>query len=84
MYYWMILYLGGYNVGGLYYYAGSKLNIEWTNQHSCGDNTNCEVVIQYMCDDKLRDGTTTTSNKVNNEDCYNNDCETDTRYGMHE
>lgn len=27
--------------------------IEWTNQHGCGLNskTNCEIVIQYMCED---------------------------------
>ncbi len=52
---------GGYNVGSLYYYAGSVLPLEWTNQHSCADpNSNCEIVIQYMCDSKLRDGTSTT------------------------
>ena len=51
---------GGYNVGSLYYYAGSILPIEWTNQHSCGDpNNNCEIVFQYMCDDNLRDGAST-------------------------
>jgi hypothetical protein len=29
------------------------LPIEWTNQHGCGANskTNCEIVIQYMCED---------------------------------
>ncbi len=31
-----------------------------TAQHSCGNpNNNCNVIIQYMCDDLLRDGTTT-------------------------
>lgn len=51
---------GGYNVGSLYYYEGSELPIEWTNQHSCGEqNAHCELVVQYMCDDQLRDGSTT-------------------------
>lgn len=51
---------GGYNVGSLYYYAGSVLPFEWTNQHSCGDpNNHCNIVYQYMCDSRLRDGATT-------------------------
>ena len=51
---------GGYNVGSLYYYEGSILSIEWTNQHSCGDQNNyCDQILQYMCDDRLRDGATT-------------------------
>ena len=51
---------GGYNVGNMRYYAGSKLPIQWTNQHSCNDpNNNCEIIIQYMCGDNLRDGTIT-------------------------
>ena len=53
----------------MYYYEGSYLPIEWTNQHGCGQNskTNCEIVLQYGCDATLaangmpglRDGTTT-------------------------
>ena len=51
---------GGYNVGSLYYYTGSILSLEWTNQHSCGDpNNHCEQILQYMCDDNVRDGTST-------------------------
>jgi len=36
-----------------YFYEGSILAIEWTNQHGCGTNSkvNCEVVLQYMCSD---------------------------------
>jgi len=52
---------GGYNVGGLSYYEGSELTVEWTNQHSCGgSNNNCELILQYMCDDRLRNGITET------------------------
>lgn len=47
---------GGYNVGGMYYYAGSTLAVEWTNQHSCNDpNNHCNIVLQYMCGDNVRD-----------------------------
>jgi len=37
----------------LYFYEGSVVPIEWTNQHGCGQNSkvNCEIVIQYMCSD---------------------------------
>jgi hypothetical protein len=39
----------------LYYYSGSVLPIEWTNQHGCGGNSKvqCEIVIQYACEDTL-------------------------------
>eukprot|EP01089_Gocevia_fonbrunei_P018809 TRINITY_DN6465_c0_g5_i1.p1 TRINITY_DN6465_c0_g5~~TRINITY_DN6465_c0_g5_i1.p1 ORF type:complete len:635 (-),score=154.30 TRINITY_DN6465_c0_g5_i1:77-1981(-) len=45
---------GGYCWGPpLYFYGGSRLSIEWTNQHGCGNpNVNCEIVIQYMCENK--------------------------------
>lgn len=30
--------------------AATYLNIEWTNQHGCGDgDLNCQIVLQYMC-----------------------------------
>jgi hypothetical protein len=37
----------------MYFYEGSYLPIEWTNQHGCGRNSkaNCEIVLQYMCED---------------------------------
>lgn len=52
---------GGYNVGSEYFYVGSELGIEWTNQHSCGEvNNHCEIIVQYMCDSRIRDGARTT------------------------
>jgi hypothetical protein len=51
---------GGYPVApALYYYVGSLLTLEWTNQHSCGSNgkVQCEVVWQYSCSDEYKDGT---------------------------
>ncbi|XP_052782188.1 protein DD3-3-like [Mya arenaria] len=54
--------------------GGSQLTLEWTNQHGCGGNEdsdpqkqNCNLVIQYMCEDtfdsslktQLRDGVNT-------------------------
>lgn len=51
------------------------------NQHSCGDeNNNCQVVIQYMCDDNLKDGTTTDTPPVTCTD----DCDTNEKFGHHE
>mmetsp|Transcript_10059 Transcript_10059/g.10870 ORF Transcript_10059/g.10870 Transcript_10059/m.10870 type:complete len:992 (-) Transcript_10059:478-3453(-) len=39
----------------MYYYSGSVLPIEWTNQHGCGGNSkiSCEIVLQYACEDTL-------------------------------
>eukprot|EP00602_Paraphysomonas_sp_CaronLab_P010448 CAMPEP_0185024140 /NCGR_PEP_ID=MMETSP1103-20130426/7090_1 /TAXON_ID=36769 /ORGANISM="Paraphysomonas bandaiensis, Strain Caron Lab Isolate" /LENGTH=920 /DNA_ID=CAMNT_0027557021 /DNA_START=162 /DNA_END=2924 /DNA_ORIENTATION=+ len=39
----------------LYYYEGSILPIEWTNQHGCGSNSkvSCEIILQYACEDTL-------------------------------
>ena len=39
----------------MYYYEGSVLPIEWTNQHGCGFNSNleCDIVLQYACEDTL-------------------------------
>ncbi len=39
----------------MYYYSGSILPIEWTNQHGCGGNSklSCEMVLQYACEDTL-------------------------------
>jgi hypothetical protein len=46
---------GGYCLGDPnipYYYEGSLLVIEWTNQHGCANpNVDCNFVIQYMCSD---------------------------------
>jgi hypothetical protein len=53
---------GGYciNTEPMYYYMGSLLSIEWTSQHSCGNDgkVNCNYVIQFACEDTL----TTTAN----------------------
>eukprot|EP00511_Aplanochytrium_stocchinoi_P010951 CAMPEP_0204872480 /NCGR_PEP_ID=MMETSP1348-20121228/38341_1 /ASSEMBLY_ACC=CAM_ASM_000700 /TAXON_ID=215587 /ORGANISM="Aplanochytrium stocchinoi, Strain GSBS06" /LENGTH=824 /DNA_ID=CAMNT_0052027371 /DNA_START=76 /DNA_END=2550 /DNA_ORIENTATION=- len=41
----------------MYYYEGSVLRIQWTNQHGFGQNTDLHsnVLIQYACDDTLTD-----------------------------
>eukprot|EP01080_Neovahlkampfia_damariscottae_P002149 gene2149-2015_t len=71
----------------MYYYVGSKLKIEWTSQHSCGNpNNNCEVVLQYMCSDSapgLRDGTPKDQNDAAT-DSLNTNNKDDTRQGSHE
>lgn len=76
---------GGSNVGSLYFYEGEHVPLEWTNQHGCGNEYNhCEIVIQYMCDDRLRDGVTTRTIPDQPSECLNLDCNNDVRYGMHE
>ncbi|XP_063687196.1 protein DD3-3-like [Bolinopsis microptera] len=76
---------GGYNHGNLYYYTGSTVQVEWTNQHSCGNvNNNCELVLQYMCGDLVRDGTTTNTIPDDRWKCDRANCDTDMEYGMHE
>jgi hypothetical protein len=39
----------------MYYYEGSVLPIEFTNQHGCGGNSkiSCEIILQYACEDTL-------------------------------
>ena len=52
-----------------------------TNQHSCGNvNNHCELVIQYMCGDLVRDGTTTKTIPDNRWECDRADCDTDMEY----
>ncbi len=41
----------------MYYYVGSVLPITWTQQHACGNTTNCQIIIQYACGPQIRDGT---------------------------
>lgn len=52
---------GGYCWGPpLYYYVGSHLMVEWTNQHACAQpKVICNIVLQYMCGELVRDGATT-------------------------
>lgn len=54
-------------------------------QHSCGDeNNNCEVIIQYMCAENVRNGRTTNTPPIIHTACRDRDCDTDERFGMHE
>eukprot|EP00300_Choanocystis_sp_HF-7_P042276 c9037_g1_i1.p1 GENE.c9037_g1_i1~~c9037_g1_i1.p1 ORF type:complete len:626 (-),score=58.71 c9037_g1_i1:164-2041(-) len=40
----------------MYYYEGSKLQVDWTAQHSCNnENVQCQMVIQYMCSPSSED-----------------------------
>ncbi len=50
------------------YYEGSELEIRWTLQHNCGSLNNCNVILQYSCEDpnllglNIRDGKPQNSN----------------------
>jgi len=76
----------GYNQAGHYFLTDSIIDLQWTVQHSCGpdSNVNCEVVLQYACDDQLRDGQVTNTIPVRDSDCAGDDCNSDFKYGMHE
>jgi len=45
------------NTPRMYYFSGTMLPLEWTNQHGCGTNSkvHCEIVIQVACEDTLSD-----------------------------
>lgn len=42
----------GFNLNQYEFYVGSQIDLAWTLQHGCGENSNieCQTVIQYMCD----------------------------------
>eukprot|EP00008_Paramoeba_atlantica_P006161 CAMPEP_0201489326 /NCGR_PEP_ID=MMETSP0151_2-20130828/22062_1 /ASSEMBLY_ACC=CAM_ASM_000257 /TAXON_ID=200890 /ORGANISM="Paramoeba atlantica, Strain 621/1 / CCAP 1560/9" /LENGTH=597 /DNA_ID=CAMNT_0047874881 /DNA_START=145 /DNA_END=1938 /DNA_ORIENTATION=- len=72
---------GGYNVGSNIYVEGSRMEMSWTAQHGMGPNPNTpynEVIVQMMCDQYLRDGTTTQRIPLTQE------ADTDYRFGRHE
>lgn len=63
---------GGYCWGPpMHFFVGSHLMIEWTNQHACNQpKVYCQIVLQYMCNNELRDGATTDT-IPDNENTYN-------------
>jgi len=98
---------GGYNVGDdfakagakpsgggvMKFYSGSKLYIEWTNQHGCGvdhPKSRCELVLQYMCDDTATDngiwnkGTTTGIRDGTTTTTIPENDANDSKFGRHE
>lgn len=48
------------NCYSMKYYAGTVIPIRWTAQHNCGENNECQFILQYACEDDLgtniRDG----------------------------
>ena len=57
------------------------MEMSWTAQHGMGPNPNTpynEVIVQMMCDQYLRDGTTTQRIPLTQE------ADTDYRFGRHE
>ena len=38
------------------YYEESVLPIRWTSQHACGENNECQYILQYACENTLGDG----------------------------
>jgi len=77
---------GGYNVGKMEYYQGEKVPFGWTNQHGASkyQMEHTELIVQYMYDPLVRDGTTTRTIPTKATECQNYDCDTDVRFGRHE
>jgi len=77
---------GGYNVGKMEYYKGEKIPFGWTNQHGSSkyQMEHSELIIQYMYEPLVRDGTTTRTIPTKATECQNYDCDTDVRFGRHE
>jgi len=77
---------GGYCWGPtMTYYEQSYIQIEWTNQHGCGQaqmNVDCDIIIQYMCDPNIRDGETTDT--ITQANMAQTDANGDLVYGQHE
>jgi hypothetical protein len=44
------------NCYSMEYYIDTVIPITWTSQHNCGDNNDCNFIIQYACDDLLGEG----------------------------
>jgi len=76
----------GHNQHGHYFYTDSEIDMQWTVQHSCGpeSNLNCDIILQYACEENLRDGEIVNTIPIKSEDCKNSDCNLDFHYGMHE
>lgn len=48
------------------YYGNTVIPIRWTSQHNCGENNNCQFILQYSCEgvlgNNVRDGTPQNTN----------------------
>lgn len=74
------------------YYTDTIIPVTWSSQHNCGDNNNCNFVIQYACDDILGSGVrngmpqSNMGNTCTTTIPYMNDTLLDnpTQYGRHE
>ena len=74
------------------YYMGTVIPIRWTSQHNCGDNNDCQFIIQYACEGQLgnniRDGHPQNSNGDTCTDTIpeqlDDDIDNMNKYGKHE
>ena len=44
----------------------------------------CDTLLEYMCGENVRDGSTTKTIPLDQDDCEDKNCTTDSEYGMHE
>ena len=56
-------------IGNVANAGATHLDIEWTNQHGCGDgDLNCQIILQYMCEEHKEEqiGSNTVVNRKRN------------------
>lgn len=76
------------------YYMNSELKLRWTSQHNCGIQNNCQMILQYSCEDpnllgnNVRDGH---PYNINGNTCeetipllHDNEMTNMTKFGRHE
>ena len=44
------------NCYSMNYYTDTIIPIRWTAQHNCGENNDCQFILQYMCSDNIQNG----------------------------
>ena len=69
----------GSGEGHLRFYADSVLEIHYASHKGCsGEDGDCQIILQYMCDESLRDGERTDTIPARRDSIYDFD------HGMHE
>lgn len=74
------------------YYMDTVIPIRWTSQHNCGDNNECQFILQYSCEGQLgnnvRDGHPQNNNGDTCTDTIpeqlDDDIDNMNKYGKHE
>lgn len=70
------------------YYTDTIIPIRWTAQHNCGENNDCQFILQYMCSNNIQNGRPQNTNgntcTARVPETPYNDLTTPEKYGIHE